>query len=471
MSYTNANWTCISASLNQGQEVVDVYGVGNTTLNAPNIFMYGSPNDNVATIQGSGYFNAEAASLAVGDWIIGNGTDAAFLCNVLSITNGVVVVSSIGSSIAPFEITGNFLVSPSQTNITAHAGGGQASATPLTYQVNNVTTVATAGDSVALPASLVTGSSLSVTVINSSSKVMQVFGAGTDTINGVASATGVPQQPNSIVVYTSAVLGSWDALGLPFGFSGAYETVSASSGLTAHAGGTQAAALNLVSAINNVSTVATAGDSVRLPASAAGMAIEVTNSGAASMQVYGAGTDTINGVATGTGVAQLPGQSVVYTCAIAGNWLANVSGNPNPVLFASVPITAAQFNGMYAAPYLLVAAPGANKMIVVETMELVMTFGSADYASGGVVAAQYDSTAHGAGVLATNAEAAADFFAAASTVFQFIGTSGNTVGALPFSTCANKGLYLSNATGAFTTGDSTWVAKIYYRVINLVGAL
>jgi hypothetical protein len=474
MAFTLANWTCISASLNEGQETVTPFGGSPTVLNAPNIFIYGSPNDAVATITGSGYFNAQAYSLAVGDWIIGNGTDAAFLVNVLSITAGVVVVSSIGSSIAPFEVTGNFLVSPSQTGITAHAGGGQASATPLTYQVNNVTTVATAGDSVALPASLVSGSSLSVTVINSSSKVMQVFGAGTDTINGVATATGVPQQPNSIVVYTSAVLGAWDALGLPFGFSGAYETVSAASGLTAHAGGTQAAALALTSAINNVSTVATAGDSVRLPASAAGMEISITNSGVASMQVYGAGTDTINGVATATGVAQLPGQTVVYTCAIAGNWLANGVGaslNPNPILFASVPITAAQFNGMYAAPVLLVAAPGANKMIVVETMELIMTFVSADYAAGGVVAAQYDSTAHGAGVLATNSEAAADFFAAASTVFQFIGTSGNTVGALPFSTCANKGLYLSNPTAAFTTGDSTWVVKVYYRVINLVGAL
>jgi hypothetical protein len=133
--------------------------------------------------------------------------------------------------------------------------------------------------------------------------------------------------------------------------------------------------------------------------------------------------------------------------------------------FASVAITAAQFNGMYATPKLLIAAPGANKLIVVHKMDLVMTFGSADFASGGVVAAQYDSTAHGAGVLATNSEAAADFFAAASTTFQFVGTSGNTVGILPFSTTVNKGLYLSNATGAFTTGDSTFVAQIFYSVI------
>jgi hypothetical protein len=331
--------------------------------------------------------------------------------------------------------------------------------------------VATAGDSVKLPASV---AGLNITIINNGANVMQVFGAGTDTINGVATATGVPQQPNSVVRYSSAVAGLWQAESLPFGYSGAFETVSAVSGLTAHAGGTQAAALALTSAINNVTTVATAGDSVSLPASAAGMAITVTNSGAASMQVYGAGTDTINGVTTTTGVAQLPATTVVYTSAVAGNWLANGVGsgvNPNPILFASVPITAAQWNGMYAAPVLLVAAPGANKMIVVEQMTLIDTYVSAAYAAGGVVFAQYGATASGGGPKATNTEAAADFFVTASTAFNFLGVSGNTVGALPLSTCANVGLYLSNATQAFTTGDGTWVAKVYYRVVSTTGAL
>ena len=140
--------------------------------------------------------------------------------------------------------------------------------------------------------------------------------------------------------------------------------------------------------------------------------------------------------------------------------------NVNNILqYASVAVSAAEFNGMYAAPKLLVAAPGANMLLVVEQVELVMTYGAAAFASGGVVAVQYDSTVHGAGVLATNSEAAADFFATASTTFLFSGAFGNTVGALPFSTSVNKGLYLSNPTGAFTTGDSTFVAKVHYRII------
>jgi hypothetical protein len=118
---------------------------------------------------------------------------------------------------------------------------------------------------------------------------------------------------------------------------------------------------------------------------------------------------------------------------------------------------------MYAAPYLLLAAPGANEMIIVDSIAIVMTYGSAAFASGGVVAAQYDSTADGAGVIASTTEAAADFFATASTVFKL--NAGAVLA--PFTTCANKGLYLSNVTGAFTTGTgSAFIVKVYYHVIS-----
>lgn len=133
--------------------------------------------------------------------------------------------------------------------------------------------------------------------------------------------------------------------------------------------------------------------------------------------------------------------------------------------FAQVAMTAAQFNGMYAAPVVLVAAPGANTMIIVDSIQLVMTYGSAAFAAGGVVAAQYDSTANGAGVIASTTEAAADFFATASTVFKL--NPGAVLA--PFTTCVNKGLYLSNVTQAFTTGTgSAFIVKVYYHLISSV---
>ncbi len=171
--------------------------------------------------------------------------------------------------------------------------------------------------------------------------------------------------------------------------------------------------------------------------------------------------DSLVGNPTGS-LANAEGITLGNGLAFSGTTLAVPATNLN---YVAVPITAAQWNGMYAAPKLLVAAQGANTLIVVDRIALLMTFVSADYAAGGVVGAQYDSTAHGAGAAASTTEAAADFFAAASTSFELSG--GLSTGA-PFATSVNKGLYLSNLTQAFTTGDSTWVAHVWYKVVPTV---
>jgi hypothetical protein len=95
---------------------------------------------------------------------------------------------------------------------------------------------------------------------------------------------------------------------------------STATGLTAHAGGGQGSALALTKAVNVVSTVATAADSVKLPApSFVGQRVTVINAAATnSMQVFGSGTDTINGVATATGVAQAAGKSADYIATSTG---------------------------------------------------------------------------------------------------------------------------------------------------------
>jgi hypothetical protein len=97
--------------------------------------------------------------------------------------------------------------------------------------------------------------------------------------------------------------------------------VSSADNLTAHAGGGKASALALTADINRISTVATAADSVLLPASVAGMRIVVINGAATNaMQVFGTGTDTINDVATATGVSQSAGIATLYSCPVAGKW-------------------------------------------------------------------------------------------------------------------------------------------------------
>lgn len=87
-------------------------------------------------------------------------------------------------------------------------------------------------------------------------------------------------------------------------------------GLTAAAGGTKAAALQLRASFNVLATVATNGDSVLLPTDRQVRdEVIIINDGAANTQVFGAGTDTIDGVATATGVVLTAAKRCSYYCA------------------------------------------------------------------------------------------------------------------------------------------------------------
>jgi hypothetical protein len=92
------------------------------------------------------------------------------------------------------------------------------------------------------------------------------------------------------------------------------------TGITAHSGGGQSSAYQLSKVVSIVGTVGTAADSVKLPAPSKVGQIAIVHNGAASnsMQVYGSGTDTINGVATGTGVAQAAGKMAIYVATSTG---------------------------------------------------------------------------------------------------------------------------------------------------------
>ena len=76
----------------------------------------------------------------------------------------------------------------------------------------------------------------------------------------------------------------------------------------------------LVRDVNNITT-ATAGTGVTLPAGTIGMAITIFNAGANLIQVYGNGTDTIDGAAAATGVALTNAKRAVYYCVAANTWI------------------------------------------------------------------------------------------------------------------------------------------------------
>jgi hypothetical protein len=100
-------------------------------------------------------------------------------------------------------------------------------------------------------------------------------------------------------------------------------TLGSEDALTAHAGGGQSSALALdaTKAMHRIATVATAADSVKLPAAVVGAVHLVINDAASNaMQVFGTGSDTVNGAASGTGVSHAAGKAAMYVCASAGKW-------------------------------------------------------------------------------------------------------------------------------------------------------
>lgn len=108
-------------------------------------------------------------------------------------------------------------------------------------------------------------------------------------------------------------------------FRGERLRVSYAHGLTAHSGGGKASALQLSAAMNHIATSAANGDSVLLPTGLAGMRVSILNMGGHSIQVFGKGTDTVNDVATATGVSQPATTHALYDCPKDGTWYRNLS--------------------------------------------------------------------------------------------------------------------------------------------------
>jgi hypothetical protein len=106
---------------------------------------------------------------------------------------------------------------------------------------------------------------------------------------------------------------------------------STADNLTATPSGTQTTALALAARVNRVTTVATAGDAVRLPPALAGMTIKVKNSASANaMNVYPAsaaqggvaGGDAINALGANAAYSLAAGLSALtFTCFTTGTWI------------------------------------------------------------------------------------------------------------------------------------------------------
>jgi hypothetical protein len=102
--------------------------------------------------------------------------------------------------------------------------------------------------------------------------------------------------------------------------------VGARNAITAFAGGGQANAVLLTRTINRVTTVATGGDSVKLPVAVPGMQVVVINAAAAnSMNLFPATGGIINALSPNAQLAVAANKTVMLVCAVAGTWNAIVT--------------------------------------------------------------------------------------------------------------------------------------------------
>jgi hypothetical protein len=97
-----------------------------------------------------------------------------------------------------------------QATIAAHAGGTRPPATPINCALTLIAVCATAGDSCMLPPAV--GGQI-LWIANGAAASSQIYastaGAGTDTINGIAAATGIALAAGKSMTLFSPLAGAW----------------------------------------------------------------------------------------------------------------------------------------------------------------------------------------------------------------------------------------------------------------------
>lgn len=128
---------------------------------------------------------------------------------------------------------------------------------------------------------------------------------------------------------------------------------------------------------------------------------------------------------------------------------------------ATVRLTSAQIKAMYDTPVLMAAAPSATSIIQVGRIVGVYLFGTVQYTAGGAIGLEAGNVAHGAGPARSTTLAAATLNGyAASNTFELTPDNTDTVANL-----IGLGVYLSNATADFATGDGTLIMNVGYQII------
>jgi hypothetical protein len=163
-------------------------------------------DDNLSDVSQAGYLasvNDSILSLNNGEWEWLAGDNV----RVLAANNqaGDYIISEDLSELVPLGLSGGLSV---LNDVAAAASGLQVDATPLTAEINRVTT-AVAGASVLLPAALA-GSKLYV--INDSGADIQIFPVQGENLDGAPVNVSFSLPAFGRLTYVSALNGNWSSL-------------------------------------------------------------------------------------------------------------------------------------------------------------------------------------------------------------------------------------------------------------------
>jgi len=180
-----------------------------------------------------------------------------------------------------------------------------------------------------------------------------------------------------------------------------------------------------------------------------------------STKIAAGGVATAN-IAAGAVTTATIANGAVTTVKIANNAVTSQQLALNIAQYAQVNVTSAQIKAAYGAPIQIVAPFGAHTIIIPTSVTFEFDYETTQYTAGGAMGLQYGNVPFLAGPPATGTVpgASIDGFTESSiftlpvevTVFSIDGV--------------NTGLFLSNDTAAFATGDSTINVNIGYVVLT-----